>query len=92
MYNDLIMNSLYAILIFLIPLATSEKWVAERDSDVVWWAEGVGVPAPIKYNGTSTESTPVLNGRSLIDSWLHPRGFVCNDPGWQVCPSRCPKE
>jgi hypothetical protein len=75
-----------ATLVSLLPLVVSEQWIGERSPDTIFYAEGINVPAPIQYNGTSSKkSGAAMNGRSLIESWLNPRQLVCTDPGWQPC-------
>jgi hypothetical protein len=85
-----VMHILGATLIALLPIASAGDRLVGRDSILAAVAEGVDLPEPIKYGGSSAKSGPVLNGRSLIESWLRPRGLVCNDPGWAVCPCKSP--
>lgn len=80
-----IIGALEAILFLQIPVALSEKWVGERNPDIVFYAEGIDVPVPVKYNGADIKSGAALKRRSLIESWLQPRQLTCVDPGWQLC-------
>ena len=73
-------------IIALVPTISAEKRLAERDSLVASVAEGLDLPQPIQYSGGNVKASPVLDGRSLVESWLRPRELVCNDPGWAVCP------
>lgn len=83
-----VMNILCATLIVLLPVVFAGNWLAGRDSNLLFVAEGLDLPEPTKYSGSSSKAGLLLNGRSLIESWLQPRQLVCNDPGWAVCPCK----